>query len=68
MGFRHKAAERFDRSCVPAKVGTQPMIIRLDKRCRVVVDGRIRFKEHIGQRVWSTGIVTSVDPLRISRH
>ena len=59
--------KRFDLSCVPAKVGTQPMVVRLDRRCRIAIGSRVRFKEYIGQRVWSTGIVTHVEPLRIDR-
>jgi hypothetical protein len=28
----------------------------------------VRFKEVDGQRVWSTGLITNMHPLRIDRH
>lgn len=67
MGYRHKAAERFNKACVSAKIGTQPLLVRLDGRCKIAVGSKIRWREMIGQR-WQTGVVTNVDPLRIDRH
>lgn len=67
MGYRHKAAGKFYAKCVQAKVGTQPISIRLDGRCKVEVGSKVRWKEDIGERVWHTGIVENVSPLRIMR-
>jgi len=67
MGFRHAAAKKFDAESVPAKVGTQPTLIRLDGRCKIEKGKRIRWKERLGERQWHTGIVENVDPLRIER-
>lgn len=58
---------RFIESCVPAKVGTMPMMIRLDGRCKIAIGNKVRWREHDGQRKWETGIVDCIDPLRISR-
>ncbi len=57
-----------NRRAVSAKVGTQPMLIVLDRRCTLAVGKRVRFKEVDGQRVWSTGLITNMHPLRIDRH
>ncbi len=59
---------KFLDECVYAKVGTIPMLVRLDKRCTIEVGKRIQWREREGQRHWNTGIIRSVEPLRIDRH
>lgn len=55
------------RKAVYAKVGTIPTEIRIDGRCTVEVNKRVRFQE-LENGPWHTGIVTNLEPLRIERH
>jgi hypothetical protein len=51
---------------IPAKVGTIPMLIKLDTACDLRIGGRVVWSEQDGGR-WHEGIVTNVEPLRIDR-
>lgn len=55
-----------DKYGVSAKVGTIPGIIRIDKRCTIAVGKCVRFQE-LENGNWILGVVTNVDPLRITR-
>lgn len=51
---------------VPAKVGTIPMTVTFDRRTNFEVGCRVKWKELVGGK-WQRGILTNVDPIRITR-
>lgn len=67
MDRRMTREQRWLNECVPAKVGTVPMLIRLDMRRRIAIGARVRWQE-ICHGDYETGIVTNIEPLRIERH
>ena len=55
-----------DAGWVYAKIGTVPMMVKFDGRCKIEVGKRVRWRE-MKRGKWMTGIVTNIDPLRIDR-
>lgn len=48
---------------IPAKVGTQPMLILLDRRMKLAIGKRIRFKINEVSSEYFVGIVDKLDPI-----
>lgn len=65
--MRKTRDQRWFDKAVAAKVGTIPMVIRLDLRRKLSVGARVKFQEEWHGK-YETGIVTNLDPLRIARH
>ena len=51
---------------IPAKVGTQPWLIVLLPRTKLVVGKEVTFRDYTPGSKWIKGMVTNIDPLQIS--
>jgi hypothetical protein len=54
------------KNAVPAKVGTQPWTIILDRRDKLQVGKQVRFRAAMHGSKWQVGIVENLDPLRLA--
>lgn len=52
---------------VYCKVGTTPALIIFDRRLPWRSMGKVRFREDLHGSKWETGILTNLDPIRITR-
>lgn len=57
---------RLPKGEVPCKVGTQPALCVFDRRGNFVVGKIVRFRDAMPGSKWRHGILTNVDPLRVT--